>query len=167
MIHTYLRPLLRSLWCFRSWPSVCSCTLEFRIFSNHDFLSSRLPSCRIPSCWMDGIHAICLSTGQKVVTESLRKCNRRPHRSSSRFLMGQGNYTLTTAYCHPFWWRFSHRFWELQYLAIGHPWSRILKKHQPPTTPTSRVVFFSNKNSADTPPHPTWKRNISNWIYLL
>jgi len=107
MIHTYLRPLLRSLWCFRSWPSVCSCTLEFRIFSNHDFLSSRLPSCRIPSCWMDGIHAICLSTGQKVVMESLRKCNRRPHRSSSRFLMGQGNYTLTTAYCHPFWWRFS------------------------------------------------------------
>ena len=79
--------------------------LYFRI-SNHDFLSSRLPSCRIPSCWMDGIHAICLSTGQKVVTESLRKYHRRPHRSSSRFLMGQGNYTLTTAYCHPFWWRF-------------------------------------------------------------
>ena len=49
------------------------------------FLSSRLPSCRIPSCWMDGIHAICLSTKKKVVTESLR---RRPRRSSSLFFTG-------------------------------------------------------------------------------
>ena len=158
MIHTYLRPLLRSLWCFRSWLSVCSCTLEFRIFSNHDnhdFLSSRLPSCRIPSCWMDGIHAICLSTGQKVVMESLRKYNRRPHRSSSRFLMGQGNYTLTTAIpAIVFGEDFPHRFFR-NYLAIGHPWSRILKKHQPPWAPNKRRVFFSKKNSADTPPHPT------------
>ena len=165
MIHTYLRPLLRSLWCFRSWPSVCSCTLEFRIFSNHDFLSSRLPSCRIPSCWMDGIHATCLSTGQKVVTESLRKCNRRPHRSSSRFLMGQGNYTLTTAYCHPFWWRFSHRFWELS--CHWTPLESDPKKTPTTNHPNKPSCFFSNKNSADTPPHPTWKRNISNWIYLL
>ena len=51
------------------------------------FLSSRLPSCRIPSCWMDGIHAICLSTKKKVVTESLRRGNRRPRRSSSLFFI--------------------------------------------------------------------------------
>ena len=137
MIHTYLRPLLQSLWCFRSWPSVCSCTLEFRIFSNHDFLSSRLPSCRIPSCWMDGIHAICLSTGQKVVTESLRKCDRRPHRSSSRFLMGQGNYTLTTAYCHPFWWRFSHRFWDLSCHCLGDRETRDCMK-------AFSLIFFAS-----------------------
>ena len=42
------------------------------------FLSSRLPSCRIPSCWMDGIHAICLSTKKNIDTESLRGGNRRP-----------------------------------------------------------------------------------------
>ena len=59
-------------------------TLEFQIHL-WLFLSSRLPSCRIPSCWMDGIHAICLSTKKKVVTESLRRGNRRPDRSSSHF----------------------------------------------------------------------------------
>ena len=159
MIHTYLRPLLRSLWCFRSWPSVCSCTLKFRIFSNHDnhdFLSSRLPSCRIPSCWMDGIHAICLSTGQKVVMESLRKCNRRPHRSSSRFLMGQGNYTLTTAIpAIVFGEDFPHRFFR-NYLAI------VLE-----SDPNQRVSRFFFQIKIVQTPHPTWKRNISNWIYLL
>ena len=36
------------------------------------FLSSRLPSCRIPSCWMDGIQAICLSTKKSSLMESLR-----------------------------------------------------------------------------------------------
>ena len=64
------------------------CTLEFQIHVL-PFLSSRLPSCRIPSCWMDGIHAICLSTTEKVVTESLKRGHRMPHRSSSPFLIGQ------------------------------------------------------------------------------
>ena len=59
-------------------------TLEFQIHLLL-FLSSRLSSCRIPSCSMGGIHAICLSTKKKVVTGSLRRCNPRPYRSSSRF----------------------------------------------------------------------------------
>ena len=59
--------------------------LYFGISNPSLFLSSRLSSCRIPSCSMDGIHAISLSTKKKVVTGSLRRCNPRPYRSSSRF----------------------------------------------------------------------------------
>ena len=44
--------------------------LQVRMFSQifavciplEPLLRSQLPSCRIPSCWMDGLHAICLST---------------------------------------------------------------------------------------------------------
>ena len=69
------------------------CTLEFQIhllpFLSSRLPSCRMPSCRMPSCWMDGMHAICLSTNEKVDTESLRRGHRMPHRSSSRFLIGQ------------------------------------------------------------------------------
>ena len=42
------------------------------------FLSSRLPSCRIPSCWMDGIRAICLSTKKNSHGESERRQSKAP-----------------------------------------------------------------------------------------
>ena len=69
MIYTLLTHLL---WIFQNVAVCIFCNLDFEIHLLL-FLSSRLPSCRIPSCWMDGIHAICLSTKKKVVTESLRR----------------------------------------------------------------------------------------------
>ena len=46
MIHTYLRPLLRSLWCFRSWPSVCLVLWSFEYFR---ITTSWVPDFQLPN----------------------------------------------------------------------------------------------------------------------
>ena len=87
MIYTYLRHLL----CSQSGLSNFG-RLHFLYFgiSNSspavpEFATSQLPNTQL----LDGWNSRHLPIGQeKVVTESLRRGNRRPYRSSSRFLIG-------------------------------------------------------------------------------